>query len=173
MGKMEKIVLAEPPAARAPVVLEHLHVTKRALAALEAQIPETAFAAAVGKPGGAENLAALRAEIATAKFSIENYPKVRELAERQDEQAVVQWKAEVQKLPPEQIIEGISRDACCRRCISGTVCAISGSDPLAGPCQHPLIGGALELSRYRDNEKIQQVYDAACRKLGLMLSLHA
>ena len=173
MGKMEKIVLAEPPAPQVRVVLEHLHVTKRALAALEAQISETAFAAAVGKPCGAENLAALREKIATAKFAIENYPQVRALAERQDEQAVVQWKAEVQKLPPEQIIEGISRDACCRRCISGTVCAISGSDPLAGPCQHPLIGGALELSRYKDSAKVQAIYDAICRKLGLMKGLHA
>jgi hypothetical protein len=173
MGKMEKIVLAEPPAPQVRVVLEHLHVTKRALAALEAQISETAFAAAVGKPCGAENLAALREKIATAKFAIENYPQVRAHAERQDEQAVVQWKAEVQKLPPEQIIAGITKDSCCRRCTDRTGCALTGIDPLSHPCAHPVLVGALELTRYRDNEKIQRIYDAACRKLGLMRRLDA
>jgi hypothetical protein len=167
-----KIVPAGPPAPQAPVVLEHLHVTKRALAGLELKIPELVFAAAVGKSGGAENLAVLREQIATAKFSIENYPKARAQAELCDQEALVQWRAAVQTLPPEEIIVGITKDACCRRCIVGG-CAITGSDPLAGPCQHPLIGGALELTRFKSNQKIQVIYDASCRKLGLMRRLHA
>jgi hypothetical protein len=94
------------------------------------------------------------------------------LAERLDEEALVAWKAAVQTLPAEEIIAGIGKSACCRRCIPGA-CVITGSDPLAGTCQHPLIGGALDQLRYRGNRQIEAIYDAACRKLGLMRKLHA
>jgi hypothetical protein len=167
MGRREKIIPTEPPAPRAPVVVAHLQESRRRLAALEAQNPETAFAAAVGKPGGAESLAALRDEITTAKFAIENYPKAREHAELLDEQAIVAWKAAVQTLSPEDLVEGITKDQCCRRCAAGAGCVITGADAGAGPCAHPVLVGSLELHRYRGNPQICAVFDAACAKLNL------
>jgi hypothetical protein len=172
MGKLEKIVPVEPPAPRAPTVLEHLQVSKRNLVALEAEIPGLLLAVAEERAGAKEGLAILREEIAAAKFAIEHSAKARELAERLHDEAVVAFKASVQSLPVAEIIDGLTRDSCCRRCIRGTGCAITGSDPLAGPCQHPVLVGALELHRYVDNPRIQEIYAAACVKLGLK-RLHA
>src|SRR5258705_11533166 len=110
MGRHEQTIPTEPPAPRAPAVLEHLQACKRLLATLEGKIPELAFAAAVGKPGGAENLATLREEIAAAKFCIESYPKARAYAELRDEQAVVDWRAAGQTMDPAEIVCGIGRE---------------------------------------------------------------
>lgn len=170
---MSKIIPDKPPAPRAAAVTEHLQASKRILAALEREIPGLLLAVIEGRPGAKEDLAVLREKITAAKFEIEHHAAARMLAERQDEEALIQWKAAVQTLPPEEAIAGIGKEVCCRRCIPGTNCAITGSDPLAGSCQHPLIGGALDQLRYRDSPKILALYDSACRKLGLMRKLHA
>jgi hypothetical protein len=167
MGKLEKIVLAEPPALRAPAVIVRLRIAERELADLKLQVPERVLAVAEGKPGAREALTTLHQKIAVIAFEIECSGQARQLAERLDEHSMVDFKAAVQTLPVEQILEGLSKETCCRRCIPGTGCAITASDPLSGPCQHPLIGGALELTRYRTNPKIQAIYSAACAKLGV------
>lgn len=172
MGKHEQIP-DKPPASRAPAVIEHLQIAKRTLVALEQEIPRQLLAVAEGHPGAAEGLVSLHQKITVTKFQIENYSATRQWAERLDQEATLAWKAAVQTMPAEQIVEGVSRVACCKRCIPGISCAITGSDLLSGPCQHPLIGGALDQLRYRDSEKIQAIYDTACRKLGLMRRLHA
>src|SRR6266404_975429 len=159
MGRHETIVPNQPPAPRAAAVLEHLQACKRLLATLEGKIPELAFAAAVGKPGGAENLAALREKIASAKFFIENYPKARAYAELLDEQAVVDWRAAVQTMDPAEIVRGIGKEVCPRLCSAGGGCVISGADALSGPCCHPNREG-LMLSRYHENEQIMRVWNA-------------
>jgi hypothetical protein len=173
MGKHETIIPDKPPEARAPAVTEHLQACKRTLAALEAQIPAAALAAALGEPDGTENLAALYQKIAVTKFQIENYPAARLLAERLDQEATVAYVAAVQTLSPSEIVEGLTKETCCRRCIPGISCAITASDLASGTCQHPLIGGALDQLRYRSSPKILALYDSACRKLGLMRKLHA
>jgi hypothetical protein len=167
MGRHEKIIPTELPARRAPAVLKHLQISKRELVALEGQIPALLLAVAEARPGAKEGLAALREEIATAEFEIENHAKARELAERLDEQAIVAWKAAVQTLSLEDIVEGITKDQCCRRCAAGAGCVISGADPLAGPCCHPVLVGRLELTRYQENPKVAAVYAAACALLGI------
>jgi hypothetical protein len=172
MGRHEKIIPTELPARRVPAVIAHLQTSKRALVALEGKVPALLLAVAEERPGAKEGLAALREEIAAAEFEIEHHAKARQLAERLDEQAIVAWKAAVQTLSPEALVEGITKDQCCRRCAAGAGCVITGADPLAGPCAHPALVGALELHRYVDNPKIQAVYAAACAKLGLR-KLHA
>jgi hypothetical protein len=167
MGKLEKLVAVEPPPLRAAAVIERLKICKLALVALEQEIPSLLLAVAEGYPGAKEGLQALRDQIAGTKFEIENHPKARAHAEQIDEANRVAWAATVQTLPPAQIIEGISAEACCKRCIPGISCAITGSDPLAGICAHPKLVGPLEKDHYRTNPKIQAVYAAACAKLGI------
>jgi hypothetical protein len=166
MAKLEKPVAAEPPAARAPSVVSRLRSAGAELAALQPQIPERVLAAAEGKPGAREALTELHRKISAAEFEIAGNGPARQLAERLDEAAIVAWKATVQTLEPDEIIAGITKDQCCRRCLVGAGCVITGSDPLAGPCAHPVLVGALEKDRYRTNPKIQAVYAAARAALG-------
>ncbi len=173
MKVLEKIVLADPPAPRAPAVVARLKIAERELSDLKLQIPERVLAIAEGKPGAKESLAALHQKITLTAFEIECSGQARQLAGLQDEQSLVEFKAAVQALPVEQILEGLTKDSCCRRCIAGTGCAITASDKLAGPCAHPVLVGPLELDRYRCSDRIQAIYAAACRKLGLMRRLHA
>jgi hypothetical protein len=166
MGRPEKILAFEPPAARVPAVISRLRAVQRELSDLKLQIPERALASAEGKPGARESLAELCQKISAAEFEIGCNSAARDQAERLDEAAIVAWKVDVQKLEPEQIVDGITKDQCCRRCLVGG-CAITGADPLAGPCAHPARVGQLELQRYRENPKILAIYEAARSKLGL------
>jgi hypothetical protein len=165
-GVVKKIVPDKPPELQAPAVVKHQQITKATLAVLEAQIPETAFAAAVGKPGGAENLSSLREKIAAAKFMVENYPKARAYAELLDEQALVDWRAAVQTLDPAELVAGIGKEVCPRLCGAGGGCVISGSDAFSGPCCHPLREG-LMLTRYKESAQIVRVFSAACAALRI------
>jgi hypothetical protein len=164
MGKFEKIVPDQPPALRAPAVARRLAIARRELVELKLLIGERGLAVAEGKPGAKEAFAALHQKITATAFEIEQFSMARELAARLDDEALIAWKAAVQKLEPGDIVAGISKDECCRRCIGG--CAITGSDRLAGPCAHPLREG-LALTRYHESPKIVAVFAAACAKLGV------
>jgi hypothetical protein len=165
--KLENIVPIDPPALRVMAVIKHLQESKQALVALQLEVPSLLLAVAEESPGAKEDLATLREKIVQVEFWIAHSAGARQLAERHDATALVAWKAEIQKLPLEQIIDGISKESCCRRCRSGAGCVITGSDILAGPCAHPALVGTLELQRYVDNPRIQEIYSAACAKLGL------
>ena len=164
MGKLEKIIAAEPPAPRVPRVVSRLRAVQREVAAMKLQIPERALAAAEGNPGG---LAELHRNISEAEFEIACNGPARELAAQLDEAAIAAWKANIQALAPAEIVAGITKDQCCRRCLIGAGCVITGSDPLAGPCAHPVLVGALEKDRYRENPKIMAVYAAARAAAGV------
>jgi hypothetical protein len=164
--KHERIVSDKPPAPQATVVAKHFEATKRTLAGLEAKIPELAFAAAVGKLGAKEDLAALQQKIGALKFEIEHHAKARALAERSDEQAIVDWRAAIQTMDPADIVAGIGREVCPRLCGAGGGCVISGADSLSGPCCHPNKEG-LMLTRYRENPQIMRVFAAACAALKI------
>jgi hypothetical protein len=158
--------LTEPPAPRAPLVVARLRSAQRELADLKLQIPERALASAEGKPGARENLAELCQKISATEFEIGCNPAAREFAIPIDQAAAAAWKAEVQGLDPADIVDGITKEQCCSRCRPGA-CVITASDPFSGPCQHPVLVGALELTRYRENPRIQALHSAACSKLGL------
>jgi hypothetical protein len=167
MGRHEQIIPLDPPAARAPAVLARRGALERELADLKLQIPEMALAAYERRPGGRESLAALDAKIRACTFLIDCAAAAHGLAARLDEEATVAWKAAVQNLDPEEIVAGITKDSCCRRCQAGAGCVITASDPSAGPCAHPVLAGALALHRYQDDPKICAVFSAACAKLGI------
>jgi hypothetical protein len=165
MGMRENTT--EPPAPRAPAVVARLKVAQRELADLKLQIPEHALAVAEGKLGAKESLSSLHQKITAVTFEIEHGSKAaRELAARLDEQAIVDWRAQVQMLPVAQIVDGIGREVCPRLCGAGAGCVISGSDVLSGPCCHPLKEG-LMLSRYRENAQIMRVWAACCAALKI------
>jgi hypothetical protein len=173
MGRHETIVSVDPPANRAPAVLARLKIAERELAELKLQIPERALAAAEDRPGAKEALAALHQKIAATAFEIDCNPQAQRLAARLDQEALVAYRAAIQTLSPEEIIQGITKDSCCRRCPGAGRCVITGADPVAGgACAHPALQGALALNSHRDNSKVLAVYTAACVKLGLR-KLHA
>jgi hypothetical protein len=181
MGKIDKIPLADPPAPQSPAVVDYLAACKRSLASLEATRPELALAAATGKPGSKEAMAALGEQISALKFEIDCHPMARELASRLDQDAVTSWKAEVQVLTPDEIVAGIASGACCRRCSPGNYCIITASDSRADPaaCAHPMTshntsrpykpGDAArrgeDLKERYGNPVIQANYEAARKKL--------
>ena len=168
MGRYEQIVPIEPPAARAPAVLARLRSAERELADLKLQIPEHALAVAENEPGAKEALAALHQKIILTTFEIESNAQAGYLAARLYQEELVAYRAAIQTLPPEQIVDGITKDSCCRRCPAAGRCVIVGSDILSGgSCAHPVLVGALELNSHRTNPRIVAVYTAAAEKLGV------
>jgi hypothetical protein len=165
LGKHETMVPYAPPANRAPTVIRHLQVCQRTLVELEARVPALLLSVAEKRPDAPAELAAMREEIAQLQFAIEHGVKTRELAASLDQTAFQDWKAAVQTLPAEEIVAGITKDACCRRCLVGS-CAITGADPYSGPCAHPVLIGALETDSARNNPRVQAVYAAAVAKVG-------
>jgi hypothetical protein len=166
MGKHERIIPDKPPAPRAPKVLERLQISKRTLGELEGEIPRLLLAALEGRPGSGDELAALRESIAAVQFEIENNGRARDLAAHLDQEAIAAWRQAIQTLPPEQLVDGVTRDGCCRRC-GPAGCVIVGSDPMARECAHPVISREGLKARYHGNPKIVAVFEAAAAKLGI------
>jgi hypothetical protein len=156
--KAEKTVPTEPPAPRAPAVLEQRSAIERELADLKLQIAETALDAFEGKSDGRERLAALDAKIRACVFQIDCNAAAHELALRLDLEAAAARRAAILALPVEQLIAGITAKTCCKLCDVG-LCMISGT----GRCLHPRDGNipvALE-----SDLRIRQVHNVAAEKL--------
>src|ERR1700730_2041819 len=116
MGRHEKIIQAEPPAPRAPAVLEQRDAIERELADLKLQIAETALAAYEGLSDGRERLASLDAQIRACAFQLDCNGLAHALASRLDHEAVAAWKTAIYAMPPEKLIEGITAKDCYRLC---------------------------------------------------------
>jgi hypothetical protein len=143
------------PVARAPAVLDHLQASKQALAALEAEIAASALAAIEAQPGAKEALATLHGRTKAVAFEIDCNGKAYELARRLDEHAIIDWKADIQALPADQIVAGITATTCCKLCSDDTGCIISG-----GACAHPVLAGSLTPG-LQGNPAVRRVYRAA------------
>src|SRR5260370_33074214 len=109
MGKIETIVPAKP-AMQAQAVIAHLQESKRLLAALEAEVPETALAAALGEPDGRARLAALGEKIRNVTFEGECSAGARLLAAEHDQRALGIWKAQILAMPVEAIVGRLARE---------------------------------------------------------------
>jgi hypothetical protein len=144
-----------PPEPRAPAVLNHLQASKQALAALEVEIAERALASIETRPGAKDALAALHGRMTAVAFEIDCHGKAYELALRLDKQAITDWKADIQALPADQIVAGITATACCKLCSDHTGCIISGN-----ACAHPVLAGSLTPSLQGD-PAVRRVYRAA------------
>jgi len=178
-SKPEKSVAAPtPPANTAAAVRKHrreLEVSRDELKAARAGL---ALASARGEPGAQDAVAALRREIGDLEFEIECNGPAYELAEQQDVAAFTEWRAEVQRMAPDEIIEGIAKERCCHRCLKGINggCVILAGATYAGPvCGHPIIekhlfsrnDAGLRVFPYRDIPQVSKIFDAACEKLNV------
>jgi hypothetical protein len=135
-----------------------------------------ALASSRGEPGARDALAALHRKIGDVEFEIECNGLAYDLTCSQDGDAFAAWRAAVQQMEPEQIIEGISRSQCCHRCLrgAGNGCVITASAPSAGgTCGHPILERHLftrnetgkRIFSYRNNPQASKIFDAACEKL--------
>jgi hypothetical protein len=152
----------EPPAPRAPAVLEQRGAIERELADLKLQIAETALAAYEGKADGRERLAALDAEIRACAFQLDCNGLAHGLALRLDQEAIVSWSAKIQAMPPEMKIAGLTAKDCCRLCSAENGCVISAG----GQCVHPVKIGVLN-PHSSGVPAIRAAYVAATAKLKL------
>jgi hypothetical protein len=155
-----------PPAPRAVRVAERLQISKRTLGELEGEIPRLLLAALEGYPGAKDELAALREKIAAAEFEIQHNSKALVHASHLDQEATDVWRASIQTLPLGELVDGITRDGCCRLC-GPAGCVIVGADPMGRECSHPVVSREGLKARYHQNPKIVAVFEAACLKLGI------
>jgi hypothetical protein len=177
MSKRETVPL-EPPAPTAKAVRAHRQTLELSLRALQASGAELALASARGKAGAKDALAALYLKIRATEFEIECNHAAAELSTQEDAAAEVAWRAAIQTMDPEEIIAGIGKDSCCGRCTPGIPggCVITASAPYAGgACGHPIRerhlfyinDRGLRQFRYRDDPQSSQIFDAACKRLGV------
>lgn len=177
MNKPETISL-KPPAPTAKTVRAHRQTLELSLTALRASAAELALACARNKAGARDALGALYLKIRQTEFELECNHAAADLATQEDAAAEAAWRAAIQTMDPEQIIEGIGKEKCCDRCTAGSPggCVISASAPYAGgACVHPIREKHLfhlddrgrRLFRYSDTPQASRIFDAACRRLGV------
>lgn len=177
MGRPETIPpLASPAAARAIVVPEppeqitravatRLTWCRRELERLQALRPAMAVASSQGKPRADERLATLGRKIQAVEFEIACNVKAAAHASMIDCTALAAFRARLQELPVEKLIEGLGRELCCGLCGPEAGCVISGGDPTVGDgCAHPIREGGPP-PQCKNHPRVQAVYRAACAKL--------
>src|SRR5258705_9076792 len=122
----------DPPAPTAKAVRAHRRTLELSLDALRAGAAELALASARGRTGAQDALAALYGKIRATEFEIECNHQACELAALEDAAAEVAWRAAIQAMDPEEIIQGIDRESCCRRCQPG----INGGGGITNAAPH-------------------------------------
>jgi hypothetical protein len=166
----------KPPAATKPAVIAHRRTLELERDASRAGAIELAFASAVGDLDARNTLAALPAKLAALQFQIDLNHQAQELAHAADAAAEIAWRASIQTLDPEDIIDGIGKEKCPDRCTPGIPggCCITAAVSYAGStCSHPIRERHLfhlddrgrRLFPYRNNAQASRIFDAACRRL--------
>lgn len=158
MAKSDQTVPDQPPAARAPAVLERRPVLEAELVTLNSRIGETALLAYEGLPGAEEKAAELDVQIRAVNFKIEHNAAAHAFAIEADKKAAAEWRAQVEAMDPAKAIEGITKKDCCRRC-SADGCIITGH-----ACAHPVKTGQLGM-QFKSIPAIRALYLAAAKKL--------
>jgi hypothetical protein len=179
MGKHEAVSLV-PPAPTARAVLAHRKKLETERDALRVDAADLALRSARGDTTAQAALWAIPARQAGIQFELDQNRAAYALAEKQDSDAEIAWRASIQTLPPEEIITGINRDECCHRCqpnIAGG-CVLSAAAPYAGAtCMHPTRMGSFHqfginefgkrIFPYRNTPQAAKAFDAACDKLNV------
>jgi hypothetical protein len=173
MSKPGPVPLKPPPPSR-PAVIARRRAVELDRDALRAGAIELALASAVGDLDARNTLASLPAKLAALQFELDLNHQAQELAHAEDAAAEIAWRASIQTMDPEDIIEGINQISCCGRCTSGVSCVITASAPYAGgDCSHPIRSRDLfhlddhgrRLFRYSDIPHAALIFAAACRRL--------
>jgi hypothetical protein len=164
----------KPPAPTAMAVSAHRRTLELERDALRAGAAALALASARGDQAAKEALAALPARHAALTFEIDLNGEAVALAQAEDAAAEKGWRAAIQTLPVDEIIFGINRDECCRRCTAGTPggCVLAGAARFAGTtCYHPVKESfannaqGLRVFPLADDPQAAKVFFAACEKL--------
>jgi hypothetical protein len=161
----EKPVPLDPPASRVPAVRDRAIRLEAELAALALRQAAAVLACAEGAPRAAAALADLHHKIALAEFELAGNGAARDLAEKLDQASLETWRADVQTLPPDEIVGGITRDGCCRRCRPGD-CVIAGANRIPSECVHPVKSGPLRFDAHTRNPIIVAAWKAALAETG-------
>jgi hypothetical protein len=148
--------------------------------ALRAGAAKLVLDEARGKTGAFEALTDLYLKLKILEFALELNGQAVELARQEDAHNDACWRAAIQTLDPDEIVEGISKGGCCAKCTPGVNggCVITNPAPHAGPtCGHPILTKDLQFIdevgkrhfRYEKNPRALEIYKAACRKLKVSL----
>jgi hypothetical protein len=179
MGKSETIVADKPPAPTMPAVRAHRKMLETERDTLKASAAALAFASAKGDTAAREALRAIPGRLAALQFEIDLNHDAAELAHKQDADAEVAWRASLQAMDPEDLIEGINKDECCHLCRPNTPggCVITSGYPYAGSqCGHPVREKQTIFGRdqngvrqflYQHNPQALKVFTAARKRLGV------
>jgi hypothetical protein len=164
------------PDLRSSIVRAHRRQLEARLIELRAAVPAAVLAKALGRKAAHRAMTELRRKIADVEFAIAHNRDAGELAAMQDHAAQAAWRAQIQTLPPEQIIAGIGKESCCGKCERGVVagCVLAGGTPTA-ECWHPVKSIDLfhrtEQGQWifpcRANPQASRVFDAALARLKL------
>jgi hypothetical protein len=165
-----------PPAPTAMSVRAHGKTLALKIDALRAGAGQLALGSARGQPGAQSALAALDARIRALEYELSLNPQAVELARQEDAAAEAAWRSNIQMMDPDEIIEGITRDSCCRRCVPGgpNGCVItSPASHSGGVCGHPVTQKHLWFRDqtghthfpYEDTARAMEIHMAACRRL--------
>jgi hypothetical protein len=169
------IVPLDPPVPTAKAVRAHRKKLEAERDGLRTGAAELARASALGDADAQAALAAIPNKFAALQLEIDMNHEAYELAHKHDSDAETAWRASLQSMDPENLIEGISGDGCCRLCkLSGT-CVITAGYPYAGgQCGHPIREKHTIFNRdetgtrrflYEHNPQAARVFEAARARL--------
>jgi hypothetical protein len=174
----EKPVPLAPPIGTAKAVRAYKKTLELERDGLRTGAAELARLAALGDAEAKVALAAIPARHAALTLEIDLNGEACELQHKLDADAEAAWRASLQSMDPEDLIAGINKDECCRRCqpgISGG-CVLSGAAPYAGStCFHPTRFGTFhqfniddsgrKVFPFRNHPRAAKVFNAALDKL--------
>jgi hypothetical protein len=172
----------QPPAPTVERARSHKRKLEDTLSGLRAGAPAAVLAVAMNEPGAAENLAVLRAKVAEVEFEIQHAVAATDLAAARDSEAERAWKTSLQDMPADELVKGITKENCCNNCRPGTFggCVLGGGFVGAGAtCWHPEQQKELfyrdentgrRKFTFRHHGRASEVFDAACRKIGVNFS---
>jgi hypothetical protein len=165
-----------PPKPTAMAVRAHRRTLELERDTLRAGAAALALASARGDQAAKEALAALPARHAALTFEIDLNGEAVALAQAEDAAAEQAWRAAIQTLPVDDIIVGINRDECCRRCTPGAKggCVLAAASRFAGAtCYHPVKEAFSNNEHGRrvfplaDDPQASKVFFSACEKLNV------
>lgn len=178
MGRHEQVdVAAGPPPPIAKSVLAHRKKLETERDGLRAGAALLALKSSQGDTSARAELAAIPPRFAALTLEIDLNHEAHQLACEQDSASEAAWRAGLQSLSPEELIEGIGKDSCCGLCRPGAFCVITAGYPFAGAqCGHPVKEKILVFGKdatgtrrfiYEHNPRALAVFTAARKRLKI------
>jgi hypothetical protein len=168
---------AAPPAPIAKSVLAHRKKLEAERDGLRTGAALLALKSSQGDTAAKAELVAIPGRYAALTFEIDLNHEAHQLATEQDSAAETAWRAGLQAMDPDDLIEGIGKDSCCTLCSRGTPggCVFSAGDSYRADCMHPV----KELAGFHcddtgrkifpglDNPIARRIFEAASKRMKL------